>query len=393
MPQIDINTLFLVLIIVSLTVAVILAIVSKNADKSLLVWSLAYLSQAAGFLLIFLRESVPDVASVWLGNLLVSMTYSLFAAGLLKFLNRAVPGWILYVPALLFLNYLYMLDNLEARLILGGVVNAGQMLLLIVLLQRYQHQIAGRGKKFLTACFAAGITLSLIRPLTLLWGIVYIPSYDSGGFVQAYIFLGINVLSISVALGFVLMEKEQAEAALDSMARLDYLTGLLNRRSLYERISYVIGDKKSKQSGALILLDLDNFKPLNDTHGHGAGDQLLIQAAKRIQSCVREIDSVARLGGDEFVVLLPSIGRTCSQARDAAMAIANKIQEILSLPYELGTDDPLQNQETIFRHQCTASLGVKIFAHGNHTREDLMRDADNAMYLAKAKKRGSIVLS
>lgn len=393
MPIIDINTLYLVLVLVSATIAVLLAIVGKGMDESLLIWATAYLGQAAGFLLIFLRGTVPDIVSVWLGNMLISMAYSLFAAGLLNFLHREVPSWIYTAPALVYLIFPFLLGDFDSRIVVGGLTNAAQMLLLIVLLRRHHLQIAGRGKHLLFGCFTFGFALSMTRPVTVLLGLSDIEDYDSRGFVQAYTFLGINVLSILIALSLVLMEKEQAEAATDSMARSDCLTGLPNRRRLYERISQVLADKKSKQVAALFLLDLDNFKILNDTRGHGAGDQLLIQAAERMKACVGEEDTVARLGGDEFVVLLPALGVTLEQARDAAMAVAQKVHESLSEPYELKIDDPVHGGKTNFLYRCTASLGVKLFAHGELSREDILRDADKAMYVAKGKQRGTTALA
>jgi len=393
MPAIDINTLFLVLVLLSLSIAVLLTIVGKGMDDSLLIWAVAYLGQAVGFLLIFLRGSIPDIASIWLGNMLISSAYSLFAAGLLSFLHREVPSWVYSAPALLYVSFPFLLDNLDIRILLGGGVNALQMLLVVVLLRRYRMQIAGRGKHILTACFAAGFFLCLSRPVAVLIGLGDIESHDSGGFIQANTFLGINVLSILIALALVLMAKEQAEAATDSMARADCLTGLPNRRSLYERISLVLADKKSKQVAALMLLDMDNFKILNDTRGHNAGDQLLVLVGQRMKAFVGEHDTVARLGGDEFVVLLPGLGTSLEQASNTAMAVADKIQAALSEPYELKLDDLQHGGKASFLHRCTASVGVKIFVHGQYRREDILREADKAMYAAKSRDRGTTVLA
>lgn len=393
MPPIDINTLFLVLVLVSLSIAVLLTIVGKGTNDSLLIWAVAYLAQAAGFLLIFLRGSIPDLVSIWLGNMLISAAYSLFAVGLLNFLHREVPSWVYSAPALLYLIFPFLMNNLEFRILLDGAVNALQMLLLIVLLRRYRMQIAGRGKHILSACFAAGFLLCLSRPVSVLIGLAEIESHNSGGFIQVNTFLGINVLSIMIALALVLMQKEQAEAATDSMVRSDCLTGLPNRRSLYERIGLLLADKKSKQVAALMLLDMDNFKILNDTRGHNAGDQLLVRVGQRLKTCVGEHDTVARLGGDEFVVLLPDLGTSLEQASLAAMAVADKIQAALSEPYELTLDDLQHGGKTSFVHRCSASVGVKVFEQGQHRREDVLREADKAMYAAKSRERGSAVLA
>jgi diguanylate cyclase (GGDEF)-like protein len=132
--------------------------------------------------------------------------------------------------------------------------------------------------------------------------------------------------------------------------------------------------------GALLFLDLDNFKVLNDTLGHDVGDQLLIEAAKRILSCVREGDTVARLGGDEFVMLLEGIDGNIEIASNKVALISEKIRATLSEPYQLG--DHIQ--------YSTPSIGVSLYLGNEKSLEVLLKSADIALYQAKNAGRNLV---
>jgi diguanylate cyclase (GGDEF)-like protein/PAS domain S-box-containing protein len=164
-------------------------------------------------------------------------------------------------------------------------------------------------------------------------------------------------------------EKKESEELLWQQANSDILTGLPNRRMFYDRLEQEI--KKSHRSGlpmALLLLDLDRFKEVNDTLGHAQGDVLLVEAARRIAECVRESDTVARLGGDEFTVLLSEVEDTNRVER-----IAQNIIERLAAPFQL-------LQETAY---VSASVGITLYPDDAQNIDTLMKNADQAMYLAK----------
>jgi diguanylate cyclase (GGDEF)-like protein len=131
-----------------------------------------------------------------------------------------------------------------------------------------------------------------------------------------------------------------------------------------------------------MFLDLDNFKPLNDQHGHGVGDLLLVEVAKRLKSCVRQIDTVARFGGDEFIVLLDDLTGDMAQAHGQADQVAEKIRSLLADPYAIVASEagaPPQN----VRHNGSVSIGVTLFLGQESTQEDVLIAADLAMYRAK----------
>jgi len=184
--------------------------------------------------------------------------------------------------------------------------------------------------------------------------------------------------------------RRAAENEIKNLAFYDTLTQLPNRRMLMDRLSQAAAaSKRSGCYGALMFIDLDNFKPLNDEHGHAIGDVLLIEAARRICSCVREVDTVARFGGDEFVVMLCDLDMNKSGAIVQAGIIAEKIRAILAEPYEL-TLPQQEGTNLSVTHHCTSSIGVALFAIQDTSLEDIIKWADMAMYKAKRDGRNLI---
>lgn len=183
-------------------------------------------------------------------------------------------------------------------------------------------------------------------------------------------------------------ERKQYEDTINQLAFYDPLTQLPNRRLLLDRLTQAGAQcRRSQKYGALIFIDLDNFKTLNDHYGHAAGDLLLQKVAERLLGCVRTEDTVARLGGDEFVALLTSLDEQPELAHERACRVADKILGVLSRPYELNLTEHPGSPPAI--HLCSASLGVSLF-QGEESAADIMQRADRAMYRAKADGRGIV---
>jgi diguanylate cyclase (GGDEF)-like protein len=176
-------------------------------------------------------------------------------------------------------------------------------------------------------------------------------------------------------------DRKAAEDEIEHLAFYDSLTQLPNRRLLQDRLNQVlISSARSGRQGALLFIDLDNFKDLNDTLGHDMGDMLLKQVTQRLESCIREGDTVARLGGDEFVVMLVDLSEQAMEAAAQTEAIGEKLLAALSQSYQLDKNT----------YRCTASIGVSLFSGNQRATEELMKQADIAMYQAKKAGRNAL---
>lgn len=198
--------------------------------------------------------------------------------------------------------------------------------------------------------------------------------------------VAITVLTIDRAPNFTafvadISARKAAEEEIRRQALLDPLTGLPNRRSLTLQLQRAsAASLRHRQQGALLFIDLDNFKSVNDTLGHAAGDQLLHQVATRLKEAIRTADTAARLGGDEFVVMLETLDTDETQAQALAELIAAKLLR------RLNEDYPLNGQSV----RCTPSIGLTLFPRDGADPDTLMRRADHAMYRAKAAGRNTV---
>jgi diguanylate cyclase (GGDEF)-like protein/PAS domain S-box-containing protein len=184
--------------------------------------------------------------------------------------------------------------------------------------------------------------------------------------------------------------RKQLEEQIRQQALLDALTGLPNRRMLGDRLDQAMASStRTGHYGALMAIDLDNFKTLNDAHGHAAGDLLLVEVGRRLRSCVREVDTVARTGGDEFVVVIGELGTESGAAALQAGFVAEKVHASLSAPYLLASGEEGRAEPRI-EHRCTASIGVALFVDHATTPDDVLRSADSAMYQAKGAGRNAV---
>jgi diguanylate cyclase (GGDEF)-like protein len=213
--------------------------------------------------------------------------------------------------------------------------------------------------------------LGLIDPVTLDDGntqwfqIDVFPDFDETGNVSGIVVFGLDV-----------SERKRAEEQVAYLAMHDPLTDLCNRRLLTDRLTQTLAYcRRRERRCALLFVDLDHFKVVNDAHGHEVGDLLLVQVAQRLRSCVRAEDTVARTGGDEFVILLAET----STAEDA-LVIAEKIRSVIALPFEtrgIGL-------------KIGSSIGVASFPDNGRTEHELMTAADTAMYASKTSGRNAV---
>ena len=206
------------------------------------------------------------------------------------------------------------------------------------------------------------------------------PIYDGNGEVVNYVGIFSDI-----------SQRKAAELEIYNLAFYDALTHLPNRRLLNDRLIHAMAaSRRSDRYGAVMFIDMDNFKPLNDQYGHNAGDLLLTEAAKRLSSSVREVDTVARFGGDEFVVILGELDVHEVESRALAQMIAEKVRIALSAPYTLSIQKNEKEKPVSVVHQCTASIGVAMFFNHQGSHEEILSWADIAMYQAKVNGHNQI---
>ena len=188
-------------------------------------------------------------------------------------------------------------------------------------------------------------------------------------------------ISHYVAIFSDITARKQAEEEIRNLAFYDVLTGLPNRRLFMDRFRAALTiSARHNDYGAVLFIDLDRFKLLNDTLGHDYGDLLLIEVAKRTKSCVREMDTVARLGGDEFVVLIEGLSIDPHESSRTTELVAEKIREALARPYQLKSHE----------YRCSPSIGISLFRGNTEPVDNLIRQADIAMYQAKNSGRNAV---
>lgn len=176
-------------------------------------------------------------------------------------------------------------------------------------------------------------------------------------------------------------ERKRAEEEIRHLAFYDVLTELPNRRLFIERAqTALVASARRRSYGALLFLDMDRFKILNDTLGHDYGDLMLVEVAKRIKACVREMDTVARLGGDEFVVLIEDVSADEQEALHKVATVAEKIRETLAYPYRLKDSE----------HNSSPSIGVTLYRGNVESVDELLKHADIAMYQVKNDGRNGV---
>jgi diguanylate cyclase (GGDEF)-like protein/PAS domain S-box-containing protein len=190
-----------------------------------------------------------------------------------------------------------------------------------------------------------------------------------------------GVVSHYVGSHIDISERKVAEEKIQTLAFYDHLTGLPNRRLLLDRLQQALASSgRNSRLGAMLLIDLDNFKSLNDTLGHDIGDLLLQQVTQRLGSCIREGDTLARLGGDEFVVILLDLSEQPIEAAAQTESVSEKILDVLRQSYQL-------NKHV---YHCTASIGATLFNGTQQSMDELMKQADIAMYQSKKADRNTM---
>lgn len=186
-------------------------------------------------------------------------------------------------------------------------------------------------------------------------------------------------------------ENVEEEARINKLAFYDALTGLPNRRMFAERLDQAVNiSERTDLYSAVMFLDLDKFKEVNDKFGHAAGDRLLVEVARILSKCTRKIDTISRFGGDEFAVVMNEISESKAISKNEVQLIANKIFNLVSAPMKLSYTDEKGAKKTV-RHSCQISIGIVLFKNHDKSAAQLMAMADSEMYRAKKREGGHAI--
>jgi diguanylate cyclase (GGDEF)-like protein len=388
----DLRTLVLVASLVMLALALVMTYirVARRVYPGAGQWVAAHWLWAAGFLLLGLRDSVPDLLSIGLANLLMMSGYLFTLAGLHRFYGapRLISPGDLVVGAVFaaaFLWFFLVDENLRARILLMSLFNALMGLRIIHLLLAQPRWWRD------SAILALGMAMLFLLGLqswrfvvTLQRAVAADHLFNDFTLQVVVLLLPFSCLFMSFALIQLIhqrteLELRNAELRASTLARTDALTGTWNRRHAEEcAIAEMARSQRDVQPLALLLLDIDHFKRINDRYGHPVGDQVLKQVAATVTGTLRRSDVLVRWGGEEFLVLLPNT--TESAAHELAERLRAAI-EALAVRAEGAAHVPV-----------SASFGVASL--GNEQRfEDLVARADDALYRAKSEGRNRVVVS
>lgn len=406
--QLDIRTLLLVIALLMLGRAAVLALVYRKQSRytPAKYWALGSALLALGSLLVGLRTHVPLGLSVVGGQALVMTGWMLLDAGFVRAARRAFPlrtmGFVVVLAMSGVAWFLWGQDDYVFRTVCVSVPPIAFDLYAAYCAFNARGHADAR-KEVLRW---AGVVL-LLTALSNAWKLLYVVQvgqdvlFNGDALVNVQFYLWATVYCVATTglcvllaalrmedlMDHALRERRRAEEKVRDIAYLDPLTRLPNRRLLEDRLAQAVSLARRTQSfGALMVLDLDNFKPLNDRYGHAAGDMLLQEASRRLQANLRAVDTAARIGGDEFVVVLSGLHIEEPLARLQAQAVAEKIRAALAAPYCLPAGEAGDDIE----HSCSASIGVALF-QGGHGR-DIIKTADSAMYQAKESGRNRVCL-
>ena len=343
--------------------------------------SLGYACAACGTALISLRGHIPDILSITLANMLVLMLNVGFYWGVADLLYAARSRrWLLPVsllPLLLVQCYYTFVHNLLApRIISQSIVIALHCVLIILLLLRNgsPRTLLPRWGLASVFCCWAGFQFLRIHLTPLHRGMATMPDEQ---LVSPYLLLAPVLCAVIAGLSFVWLAMSQLQHELELLSETDALTGLMNRRALERLATREIAIARRRRAPlALIILDLDRFKRVNDNHGHVAGDAALVSAARSISDGMREVDLLARYGGEEFVALLPDT------TQDEAIEVAERLRaglERLTIHH--------QRKEI----RLSASFGVTTMTQNDICMEEILHRGDIALYQAKHNGRNQVV--
>ncbi len=375
-----VESLLLVTMALSAVMLFVLSSLRKSGARGIREWSAANALAVLSLPLFAARGAIPDFLSIELANTLLLGTTALMLAGFRRHLQLAVPWYRLGAGVAMGLCLIVLLhhgvDSIGGRVVAMSLLHAA----LCAEMGRLLMPQLGRAKRrypvLFTLCATFGTAaFQLVRAVIYALPLagVALPWNDMA---VSMLFFSIGALALpALTLGAVMMANAELVARARHAADHDHLTGARSRRAFFDLAAREQARALRKNSPlSLLLFDVDHFKRINDTHGHAAGDRVLVDIVERTAAVVRNIDIVARLGGEEFAVLLPDTGA------DTALLVAERLRHALEYVLELPSGVPAG---------YTVSIGAATLGAGEDI-EALLSRADTALYAAKAGGRNAV---
>jgi diguanylate cyclase (GGDEF)-like protein len=375
-----IPTLFIVIMALSATLAIAVGIAARaQLREGMAYWALGLFAHTIAYLLFAMRGQVSDWLSVVLGNVLLSCVFALFAEGVFQFQKRRSPRWLLWSPVVLVaILFSALLPWYLARVVVGALMFVFQSLVVVVAVLQKRRETVGAGQYFLVAGFLVLIAMMLLQGVGVVLHREEIKSVLSSHWVPSLVFLMSSLCTVVVSLGLILMAKERVEERNRRLAMRDELTGLINRRSLLEALAQQLAmARRHGQPLALLMIDIDYFKHVNDCHGHLSGDKVLKAMAQAIAGRTRAQDLPGRLGGEEFLVILPN-----TTAQGAVQLAEILRQGVRTTEFQSTSGKPI-----------AISISIGVCEQGQLLApqcDDMISAADQALYLAKQNGRNRV---
>ncbi|MEP7155603.1 MAG: GGDEF domain-containing protein [Betaproteobacteria bacterium] len=379
--MLDIRTLFVVIIATSLLLAAAMAAaVGMKFRDGIGKWTGALVLQALTYAFYLSSAYWPEKIALLLPNAAFALCISLQAAAILDFHGKPLTRvWYVLPMVLALVGFVSTANNAPARVIFSCMLFGGGTLALGLLMHRQDGSHNGPARLLVIGGFLVGAFAMFARAIAVLVDSSLARELTTPGYLQGVAFLITDAVILATSVGFLLMHMERAEESARQLAVTDPLTGTFNRRTFLELGAKEIArTRRSKGSLALLMLDLDHFKKVNDQFGHQAGDEALKRVVDVLQGCLRREDLLVRYGGEEFCVLLPDV------ALDHAALLAERARAAV----EAGG---FQFQSK--RIPVTISVGVALLARDSaEDIERLVGRADEALYSAKASGRNRVVV-
>ncbi|MBI1887579.1 MAG: GGDEF domain-containing protein [Nitrosomonadales bacterium] len=343
-------------------------------------WAAAMLLETLVWTMIAARGALPDVLSIIVANGLKATSHALILAAIHEFQRRKAPHWQYWLPVTLTLLMVTLLvGDIKGRFIWGGLIYGFQMVLIARALLSDQEARAGRAWRLLFMGVVMIMLVLVLRAVLALSGISEIAQPQNAAPihpVQILAYVAVMATALLGSIGFVLMVKECADREIMRLAMTDSLTRIPNRRALMEWAEHAMG-RRSGLPLAILMIDVDHFKRVNDTYGHQTGDEVLRRIAELLAGRLRGPDFLGRYGGEEFCVIAPDT------SREGALVLAESLRGIVD-----ATPFATAGSETAL----SVSIGIAL-CPSNVTRElkEILAEADAALYAAKQAGRNRVV--